>query len=71
MAVIRYYCIVCPPMIGGWPFGRILQNAETFGGRRYIPEIDRMAWGWVEFSEELTPADVAEYGLIRKPREDE
>lgn len=66
----RYYCIMCPPMIGGWPLGRILQNAEAFTGRRYIHEIDRMAWGWIELKEELTPQEVADYGLIMKPREE-
>lgn len=43
--VIRYYCTKYPPMVGIWPLGRLQQNAEAFYERRYIPEIDRMAWG--------------------------
>lgn len=66
----RYYCIMRPPMIGGLPFGRTIQNVEAFGERRYIPEIDRMAWGWVEYAEELTPQEIFDYELIMHPRED-
>ena len=66
----RYYCIMRPPLIGGVPFGRTLIDACAFEERRYIPEIDRMAWGWVEYDEELTPEEVSDYELIMKPRED-
>ena len=66
----RYYCIMRPPMIGGLPYGRTLQNAEAFDERCYIPEIDRMAWGWVEYAEELTPREISDYELIMHPRED-
>ena len=66
----KYYCIMRPPMIGGIPFGHILQD-RTFTERRYVPEIDRMAWGWVQYDEELTLEEVVDYELIREPREDE
>lgn len=52
----RYYCILRPPMLGGLPFGRVLMEAEHFDDRKYVPEIDRMAWGWVEYTDPLTPA---------------
>jgi hypothetical protein len=57
-------------MIGGVPAGRTLIDACAFEERRYVPEIDRMAWGWVEYEEELTLEEVADYELIMKPRED-
>lgn len=63
----RYYCLSRPPTLGNLPHLR-LWDAETFTERRYVPEIDGMAWGWVEFENELTPAEVAEYELIRQPR---
>lgn len=28
-----------------------------------------MAWGWVEYAEELTSEEVAEYELVRESRE--
>lgn len=65
----KYYCIMRPPMIGGIPFGHILQDARAFTERRYVPEIERMAWGWVEYEEELTPDEIADYELVREPRE--
>ena len=39
--------------------------------RGYVPEIDMMAWGWVEYAEPLTPMEISEYDLISAPREDE
>lgn len=67
----RYYCIMRPPMIVGVPHSRILQDARCFEERRYIPEIDRMAWGYVEYAHELSFAEVRDYELIAAPREDE
>ena len=66
----RYYCIMRPPMIGGIPHQKLM-DAETFTERRYVPEIDRMAWGWLEYEYPLTLAEVYEYELISAPREDE
>lgn len=65
----KYYCIMRPPMIGGIPNSKLLTDAMAFDERRYVPEIDRMAWGWVEYKEELTPQEVADYELIMQPRE--
>lgn len=65
----RYYCIMRPPAPGTIPAG--VREVEDYGERRYIPEIDRMAWGWVEYDRELTHAEIRGYELIRAPREDE
>lgn len=67
----RYYCIMRPPAPGAIPRLRIFSNFEAFTERRYIPEIDRMAWGWLEYEYPLTLAEVYEYELISAPREDE
>lgn len=67
----RYYCIARPPELCGLPYGRVLMEAKRFDGRRYVPEIDRMAWGWVEYAEPLTPMEISKYDLISAPREDE
>lgn len=64
----RYYCIMRPPMIGGIPIGGLLLEAKAFDERHYIPEIDRMAWGWLEYDRELAPGEVYEYELIAAPR---
>lgn len=65
----RYYCIMRPPTPGAIPAGAL--NICCYEDRRYVPEIDRMAWGWVEYDHELAPADIYEYELISQPREDE
>ena len=67
----RYYCIAYPPMLVGLMICRRLMALEMFDERRYVPEIDRMAWGWVEYAEPLTPMEISEYELISAPREDE
>ena len=65
----RYYCIMRPPAPGAIPKGTCFTCEYT--ERRYIPEIDRMAWGWVKYDTPLTLAEVYEYELIAAPREDE
>lgn len=67
----RYYCVMRPPAPGAIPRSRKMGNFEAFTERRYIPEIDRMAWGWVEYMYPLTPAEIADYELISAPKEDE
>lgn len=65
----RYYCPTRPPTPGVLPVGRTLVNIGAFGTRRYVAEIDRMVWGWVEYTEPLTPAEVSEYELVSAPLE--
>lgn len=65
----RYYCIMRPPMIGGVPDSSALQYAMCFEERRYIPEIDRMAWGWVEYDRELSYEEIHAYELIAHPHD--
>lgn len=66
---VRYYCISRPPMVGGIPNSAMLVDAEAFEERRYIPEIDRMAWGWVEYDHRLSMKEIADYELISAPME--
>jgi hypothetical protein len=68
--MVRYYCIKHDPMIA-FPQKPSLCSMKTYDGRQYIPSIDCMAYGWIVYGEELTPSEIATYGLIREPREDE
>ena len=63
----RYYCIIHQPLEGTIP--EHYYHSKTFFERVYIPEIDRLVWGWVEYKEELTPKEIADYELIMQPRE--
>lgn len=67
--VYRYYCKARPPMIGGIPNRVTLVNAEAFDERRYVPEIDCMAWGWVEYDHPLSSDELFDYELISAPRD--
>lgn len=67
----KYYCTTHPPRMEDLPPCVALYKVEDFYGRRYVPEIDRMALGFADFFRELTPSEIAAYGLIREPREDE
>lgn len=66
----RYYSIMRPPMIGAIPNSAMIVDAMAFDERQYIPEIDRMARGWVEYDRPLSMKDVADYELISAPREE-
>ena len=71
VGVYRYYCKARPPMIGGVPNRKtlVLVNAEAFDERRYVPEVDCMAWGWVEYDHPLTLDEIFDYELRSAPRE--
>lgn len=64
-----YYCIMRPPALGTIPRG--VQAVHQFDERRYISEIDRMAWGWVRYAQELTPQEIADYELIMQPNKEQ
>ena len=63
----KYYCIMRPPMPGAIPKGAM--EVRTYRERRYVPEIDRMAWGYVIYTRELCTAEIHEYELIAEPVE--
>ncbi len=68
MEKFRYYCVARPPAVGAIPRGWVV-DCDVFDERRYIPEIDRMAWGWVEYEFPLSMKEVADYELISAPLE--
>lgn len=67
----RYYLITRPKTLGDMPSGANVRAVELFPERRYIPEIDRMAWGYVDCETRLTPMEVSEYELFSAPLEEE
>ena len=62
----RYYLTERPPMPGTIPRGCI--NIMDFGIKKYVQEIDREAWGWVEYERELTDKEISEYELVTAER---
>lgn len=60
--VYRYYTLCRPPMPGGIPKGAIAVCA--WGSRLFVPEINRSAWGTVDYSRQLTPEEIRDYELM-------
>lgn len=63
-----YYCKEKAPQLGHVPAPGLL-FIESFPDRRYVAEIDRMAWGRLVYTRELTPEEVRVWELTMKPRE--
>lgn len=61
----KYYCIMRPPAPGTIPRGAI--EIRMYNERRYIPEIERMAWGYAVYTRELTYDEIYEHELIAAP----
>ena len=57
----RYYCLYRPPIPGTVPRGVI--EMEAVPEKTYYPQIDRKAWGRVEYEHELMPQQLDNYSL--------
>lgn len=57
----RYFTLMRPPMPGGVPSG--FMNFNDFGQREYVPAIERLAWGWVEYDHPLDEEQTSMYEL--------
>lgn len=66
MSVHVYYATQRPPMMGAVPRGGLLY-VDPYEARKYVPSIDRMAWGCVAYDRRLAPREVAEYELVAEP----
>ena len=61
----RYYSTLRPLMVGGIT---TIVNFEE--GRTYCKDIDRPAWGYIEYTAPLDPQQVSDYELVLAPEED-
>lgn len=66
--MIRYYLTQRPPMPGAFP-GKPTK-IETYDERKYVSEIERQAWGWVEYQEPLTEKQTEDYELTKAKKEE-
>ncbi len=70
----RYYSTLRPLMVGGIPFpkqpGESITTIVNFEeGRTYCKDIDRPAWGYIEYPAPLDPQQVSDYELVLAPEE--
>lgn len=57
----RYYTLYRPPTLGAVPRG--FASVVEFDARRYVDEIGREAWGYIEYENPIPPKDVIAYEL--------
>ena len=67
---MRYYSTQRPVMPGSFPRpnGTKVIQIHNFDARTYCPEIDREAWGWIEYNVTLTDKEASDYELIPERR---
>lgn len=58
----KYYLTARPRSIGTQPEG--YKDWEDYDDRKYIPEIEHRAWGWILYEKRLTQDEVKRYELI-------
>lgn len=61
---MRYYSIMRPVMPGSYPKKAAAQETENFDEKTFCEEIGREAWGYIDYSEELTESEAADYELV-------
>lgn len=59
----RYYSIMRPVSIGTYPKNGA-EEIVNFDHRQFCPEINHEAWGYIEYSRELSEEEVADYELM-------
>lgn len=62
MKAYRYYLLMRPAMPGTIPTRNVVE-IHNFDYRQYVSEIDWKAWGYVDYSEKLSDADIKNYEL--------
>lgn len=61
---MRYYSVMRPVMPGSYPKKAAVQEIENFNEKTFCEEIGREAWGYIDYSEELTESEAADYELV-------
>ena len=67
---MKYYSILRPVSIGTSPKNGML-CFENYDHRKFIPEINREAWGDVTYDRELTESELISYDLVACPENSE
>ncbi len=69
---MRYYSTQRPVMPGSFPkpdYAEILE-IHNFDHRKYVEEISREAWGWIEYNKPLTNFDMNSHELVALPEKE-
>ena len=61
---MRYYSTQRPVSPGTFPNTRRVKDVVNFDRRQFVPEINREAWGYIEYADPLTEKQAADYELV-------
>ena len=61
---MRYYSTLRPISIGCFPHGHEVTEICNFQKREFIEKINREAWGYIDFADNLTEKEADQYDLI-------
>ena len=60
----RYYSIMRPIGPGTFPRTKYVKDVVNFDRRQFVPEINREAWGYIEYADPITEKQSADYELV-------
>lgn len=60
----RYYSIARPVSIGTFPATAKVEEIKNFDVRTYCPDIDALAWGYLDLLEPLSEKEASSYELM-------
>lgn len=63
LTVYRYYSTLRPVAPGTYPHPQEVKTIVNFDDRTYIDDVDRFAWGYVEYEKELEWSEADAYDL--------
>lgn len=61
---MRYYSVMRPVTPGSYPKRDKVKQIVNFDSRQFCEDIGREAWGYIEYSEALSDAEIYEYELV-------
>lgn len=63
--MVRYYSVMRPVGIGTYPEGKVIKF-ENYSEPTYCASIERTAWGYIDYEEELSEEMAKRYELVKK-----
>ena len=62
----KYFSVLRPVSIGTFPKVGLV-DFENYDKRRYVPEIDHNAWGYLLYDRELSEEEMHDYDFMSMP----
>lgn len=62
----KYFTILRPVSIGTFPKKGLI-DFVNYDNRRYVPEIDHNAWGYLLYNRELSKKEMHDYDFMSMP----